>query len=93
MNAIELTRAVGSTPDAGYLRLEFSAERGAYYVDIVSVRPAFRRQGIASGLLQQAADMLGYTPEPEAIIPSAQARGFWGARGYKSGFNQSKLEV
>jgi len=90
---IEITFPAGSHTDAGYLRLKYSGHRGRYFTDMISVRPAYRRRGIATALMNQAAAALGYAPEPEAIVPSATARGFWQRQGFSAGFNQSKLEA
>lgn len=90
---LEFTHTADGCLDAGYLRLKHSPVTGRYCTDIIMVRPAYRRQGIATALLQRAAEQLGYTPEPEAIIPSPTAQGFWSRQGFSTGFNQSILEA
>jgi len=93
MTDLEFTHAADGCLDAGYLRLKFSAITGRYCTDMVTVRSAYRRRGIATRLLERATEQLGYYPEPEAIIPSATARGFWNQQGFTTGFNQRILEV
>lgn len=87
---IEFTASEG-TAELGYLRLKHSTVRGSYFVDIITVKSTARRRGIASKLLNIASDLLGYIPEPEAILDSGLA--FWTKRGFTTGFNQSKLDA
>ena len=90
---MELLEPRGAHNDAGYLRLKYSAITGRYCTDIIVVRREYRRMGIGSALLNYAAQLLGYTPDPEAILPNASAPAFWQAHGFNSGFNQAALEA
>jgi ribosomal protein S18 acetylase RimI-like enzyme len=91
MQTYELYFPVGKVRDAGYLRLKLSSITGRYCTDMIAVKPAFRRQGIATHLLEKAQYALGYIPEPEAIVPCANAQGFWSKQGFETGFNQQVL--
>jgi GNAT superfamily N-acetyltransferase len=92
-DTIEILIESGSHEDAGYLSLGFSHDRGAWFTDVIAVRPAYRRQGIGTRLMTVATELIGYEPAPEVIMPSAVAKGFWSARGHAAGFNQSKLDA
>ncbi len=93
MQEIEYYHAVGDVKDAGYLRIKYSDMISAYCTDIIMVRVAFRRQGIASALLERAKADIGYIPAPEAILDNKTAPSFWNQKGFSTGFNQAYLDA